>query len=118
MILLELYIIGRLNSGKSWREIMASHIRPSTIQDIQKWKNQSQVFMASCESTQDLCKWQTLKEPKLVQLDKLSMWFTPMFYEGKAMIELWALKNLSAFVMKRNQLSRHILCGGETNNYL
>jgi len=31
MILRELYVIGRLNSGKSRREVMASHIRLSTI---------------------------------------------------------------------------------------
>jgi len=31
MILWELYVIGRLNSGKSRREIMASHIRLSTV---------------------------------------------------------------------------------------
>jgi hypothetical protein len=37
------------------------------------------------------------------------MWFTPMFYEGKAMAELGEVKNLSAFVMKRNQMTRHIL---------
>jgi hypothetical protein len=31
MILQELYVTGRLNTGKSQREIMASHIRLSTI---------------------------------------------------------------------------------------
>jgi len=31
MILWKLYVIGRLNSGKSRREIMASHIRLSTV---------------------------------------------------------------------------------------
>jgi GTP-binding protein EngB required for normal cell division len=30
-ILQEIYVIGRLNSGKSQREVMASHIRLSTI---------------------------------------------------------------------------------------
>jgi hypothetical protein len=40
--------------------------------------------MASGESVNGLFKWQTLKQPKLVQLDKvLCKWFTAMRSKGE-----------------------------------
>jgi hypothetical protein len=39
--------------------------------DAKKWEDQLRPFMASSESMKDLFKGQTLKEPKLAQVDKV-----------------------------------------------
>jgi len=55
-----------------------------TIYGTKKLKVQLPSFMASSESKKDLFKQQRLKEPKLVQLDKvLYTWFTAMHSKGK-----------------------------------
>ena len=59
--------IKRLESGESWREVMASYnIGLSTIYAIKKQKDQLWSCMASSENVKDLFKWQTL-----VQLNKI-----------------------------------------------
>jgi len=55
-----------------------------TIYGIKKLKVQLLSFKASSESKKDLFKQERLKEPKLVQLDKvLYKWFTAMHSKGK-----------------------------------
>jgi hypothetical protein len=68
---------------------MASHnITLSTIYDTEKQMDQFQLLMPPSESVQDLVKQQTLKEPKLVQLDKvLYKLFTTVSSKGKSVME-------------------------------
>jgi hypothetical protein len=55
-----------------------------TIYGIKKLKVQLPSIMASSECKKDLFKQQRLKDPRLVQLDKvLSKWFTAMHSKGK-----------------------------------
>jgi DDE superfamily endonuclease./Tc5 transposase DNA-binding domain./CENP-B N-terminal DNA-binding domain. len=81
----KLEIINRLESGESRSVVMAAYnIGSSTIYDIRKQKDQLRSFLASSENVKDLLKRQTLKQPKLAQLDKvLYTWFTTMRSEGK-----------------------------------
>jgi hypothetical protein len=56
----------------------------STVYDIRKQHAPLQSFLASSESVEDLSQQHTLKERKLVQLDKvLYMWFIAMCSKGK-----------------------------------
>jgi hypothetical protein len=50
---------------------MDSYIRLSIIYDIKKWQGQLLSLMASRESVKVFFEWQTLKESKLVQFDKM-----------------------------------------------
>jgi hypothetical protein len=81
----KLEIISRLESGESRSVVMAAYnIGSSTIYDIRKQKDQLRSFLASSENVKGLLKRQTLKQPKLAQLDKvLYTWFTTMRSEGK-----------------------------------
>jgi len=81
----KLEIIRRLESGESRSVVMAAYnIGSSTIYDIRKQKDQLRLFLASSENVKGLLKRQTLKQPKLAQLDKvLYRWFTTMRSEGK-----------------------------------
>jgi hypothetical protein len=56
-------IVRRLESSVSRSVATASYMR--TIHDMKKWTNQL-LFMASCESMNNLFKQQTLKQPKSV----------------------------------------------------
>jgi hypothetical protein len=59
----------------------------SAVCDTKKQKDQSWSFIASSESVMGLFKQQTLKQPKLVKLDKLLYkWFTAMRSKGKPVI--------------------------------
>jgi hypothetical protein len=54
--------------------------------------------MASSESVKDLFKYQTLKDPKLLQLDKvLYKWFTAICSEGKPKICPIIIENAKLF---------------------
>jgi hypothetical protein len=66
---------------------MASYnIGSSTVYDIKKQKDQLQSFMASSGSVRGLFKRETLKQPKLLQLDKvLYKWFTATRSEEEPM---------------------------------
>jgi len=62
---------------------MASYNTGSTAYDIKKWKDQLWLFMASRKSVKGLFKWQTLKQPKLAQFDRvLYEQFTVVCCEG------------------------------------
>ena len=41
------------------------------VNNVEKWKDQLQSFMISSESVKYLFQWHTLKEPKLLQMDKV-----------------------------------------------
>jgi hypothetical protein len=71
---------------------------------IKKQKDQLWTFMELSESVKGLFKWQILKQPKLLQPDKvLHKWFTAMLSErkpvtwlmiiGKAQVFLWRNEN-------------------------
>jgi hypothetical protein len=80
MIPPKLEILRELESCKSCRE--ASYNSGLSTIDAKKQNNQLQLLMAS--NMKDLFKRLTLKEPKLVQLDKvLYKWFTAMCSTGK-----------------------------------
>jgi len=70
-------------------EVMASHnITLSTIYDVDKQTDQLWLFIPPSERVQDLVKQQTLKEPKLAQLDKvLYELFTAVSTKGKPVME-------------------------------
>jgi len=68
---------------KSKRSYGSYNIGLSTVYGMKKWKDQLWSFMASSACVQDDLKWQTLKVPKLAQLDKeLYMCFTAVHSEG------------------------------------
>jgi hypothetical protein len=80
------------NSEEAWkwhkpkRGYNLTQIGSLTIYDIKKQKGQVWSFMASSESVKDIVKRQTLKQPKLAQLDKvLHKSFTAMHSKGKPM---------------------------------
>jgi hypothetical protein len=61
--------LGDLNVVKA-KEIIASYsIGSSAAYDIKKWSEQLQLFVYSSGNAKYLFKGQTMKEPKLVQLD-------------------------------------------------
>jgi hypothetical protein len=70
----------------------------STVFDIKKWNDQLCLFIASSESMKGFFKQQTLKEPKLVWLDRvLSKWFTAMHFEVKAVTRPVVIQNVMHF---------------------
>jgi len=80
---------GIWNKEKAWkwqkskRSYGSYNIGLSTVCGMKKWKDQLWSFMASSACVQDDLKWQTLKVPKLAQLDKeLYMCFTAVHSEG------------------------------------
>jgi len=61
----KLPIFRKLHSGKVQREDMVSYNNgSSTTYDIKKQKDQLQLFMATSGSVKDLCKLQTMRQPK------------------------------------------------------
>jgi hypothetical protein len=59
------------------------------------------MIVASRESVEDIFKWQTLKEPKLAQFDKvMCTWFTAASSEGKPMTERMIIEMFCLFTMK------------------
>jgi hypothetical protein len=83
----QLEIVRIFESSKGHRKGKASYnIRPSSIYDIKKPQKQLQLLMASSKSVKGLFKQQTLKQPKLVQMNKVvHKWFTAMCSKGKPM---------------------------------
>jgi hypothetical protein len=81
----KLQIIRKLHSGKVQREDVVSYNSGSlTTYDIKKQTDQLRLFTASRGSVKDLSKCQTMKQPKLAQLDKvLCKGFTAMHSRGK-----------------------------------
>jgi hypothetical protein len=66
--------------------------------------------MVSSYSTKNLFKQQTLKEPKLVQLDSvLYKWFIAMYSKGKAMTVLVVIEKAKPFNDAIKILQVHIL---------
>jgi hypothetical protein len=56
------------------------------VNDVEKWKDQLQLFVTSSKRVKDLSKQEILEEPKLAQLEKvLYKWFTTMCSEVKHM---------------------------------
>jgi hypothetical protein len=71
-------IVRRLESSGSRNVATATYNMRTTIHHMKKWTDQL-LFMASCKSMNNLFKQQTLKQPKSVQLDKVSCtWFSAM----------------------------------------
>jgi hypothetical protein len=93
---------------------MASYnIGSSTIYDIKEQKDQLLSFMASSGSVKDLFKQQTLKEPTLVQLDKvLYKWFTAMCSEGKPVTGPKVTEKAKSFYDEIKITERYTFCEG------
>lgn len=71
----------------------------STVYHIKKRKDQLWSFMVSSEIVKDLINQQTLKEPKLMQLDKeLYKWFTAVCSEGKPITVPMAIEKAEVFL--------------------
>jgi CENP-B N-terminal DNA-binding domain. len=81
-------IIRRSENGESQREVMTScNIGLSTVFVIKNQKDWLQLFMASSDSEKTFFMQQTLKEPKVVQLDKeLYKWLAAVHSQGKPMM--------------------------------
>jgi hypothetical protein len=64
--------------------------------------------MASNESVKGIFKWQTLKQPKLVQLDKVSYrGFTAMSFEWKLVTDGMIIKKDKSFYDEMEVTSAH-----------
>jgi hypothetical protein len=71
----------------------------SAVYDLKKEKGHFQSFVAWIWSVKGLLKWQTLKPPKLVQLDRAFKWFT-VHSEGNPMTGAMIIEKAKYFVMK------------------
>jgi hypothetical protein len=81
------------------KEVTASYnTKLSPICNINKQMDQLWLFMAPSESVMDLFKQQTLKEPKLAQLDMmLYKLFTAMCCKGKPAMKPTTKKAMSSY---------------------
>lgn len=81
----KLNIIQRLEKGESRHNIMSEfNISSSTIYDLKKQKPQLENFVSQSATVKSLDKRQTLKKPKLENLDSaLWTWFSAKRAEGK-----------------------------------
>lgn len=81
----KLEIIKRLEKGENRNVLMNEfNIGSSTIYDIKKQKDELMKFASQSVTTEKLASRQTLKKPKLEQLDSvLFKWFSAVRSEGK-----------------------------------
>jgi len=84
----KLHRIWRLESGENQREVVTSYrFGLSTVYDIKKEKTNLWSFMASNESVKGFFRPETLREPKLAQLDKvLCKWSRVLLSEGPGIV--------------------------------
>jgi hypothetical protein len=75
--------------------------------------------MASSKGVRDLLKQQTLKEPKLVQLDRaLYRWFTAVRSKGKPMTGPVIIKKAKSFYDEMEVTDKYTFSKGGNKNYL
>lgn len=115
----KLEIIRRLESGESRTSIMEEYnIGSSTIYDIKKRKDQLCSFVASSETMRGLMKRQTLKQPKLAQLDKLVyQWFTEMRSQGITVTGPMIIEKAKAFYAEMEITEKCIFSDGWLRNF-
>ncbi|XP_069821771.1 large ribosomal subunit protein uL23m isoform X1 [Dendropsophus ebraccatus] len=115
----KLEIIRRLESGESRTCIMEEYnIGSSTIYDIKKRKDQLCSFVASSETMRGLMKRQTLKQPKLAQLDKVVyMWFSEMRSQGIAVTGPMIIEKAKAFYTEMEITEKCIFSEGWLRNF-
>ena len=113
IILQKFEMIRSVGSGISWRKVGESHnLGLSSICDVKKQKDQLWSFMESSEFVNDLFKWQTWTEPKLMQLDKaLYKWFTAVCLEWKFVTGTVIETAESFYDWNENDWQVHILWG-------
>ncbi|XP_056382835.1 39S ribosomal protein L23, mitochondrial isoform X1 [Hyla sarda] len=115
----KLEIIRRLESGESRTSIMEEfNIGSSTIYDIKKRKDQLCSFVASSETMRGLMKRQTLKQPKLAQLDKVVYrWFTDMRSQGITVTGPMIIDKAKAFYAEMEITEKCIFSDGWLRNF-
>ncbi|KAM4018545.1 large ribosomal subunit protein uL23m isoform 1-T1 [Anomaloglossus baeobatrachus] len=115
----KLEIIRRLESGESRASIMEEfNIGSSTIYDIKKRKDQLCSFVASSETMRGLMKRQTLKQPKLAQLDKVVYsWFTEMRSQGIIVTGPMIIEKAKAFYAEMEITEKCIFSDGWLRNF-
>ncbi|XP_073514846.1 large ribosomal subunit protein uL23m isoform X1 [Phyllobates terribilis] len=115
----KLEIIRRLESGESRASIMEEfNIGSSTIYDIKKRKDQLCSFVASSETMRGLMKRQTLKQPKLAQLDKMVYrWFSEMRSQGITVTGPMIIEKAKAFYAEMEITEKCIFSDGWLRNF-
>ncbi|XP_075693735.1 large ribosomal subunit protein uL23m isoform X1 [Rhinoderma darwinii] len=115
----KLEIIRRLESGESRASIMEEfNIGSSTIYDIKKRKDQLCSFVASSETMKGLMKRQTLKQPKLAQLDKVVYrWFTEIRSRGITVTGPMIIGKAKAFYAEMEMTEKCIFSEGWLRNF-
>ncbi|KAM3919534.1 large ribosomal subunit protein uL23m isoform 1-T1 [Leptodactylus fuscus] len=115
----KLEIIRRLESGESRTSIMEEfNIGSSTIYDIKKRKDQLCSFVASSETMRGLMKRQTLKQPKLAQLDKVVYkWFSEMRSQGITVTGPMIIEKAKAFYAEMEITEKCIFSDGWLRNF-
>ena len=95
----KLEIIKRLEKGENRNVLMNEfNIGSSTIYDIKKQKDELMKFASQSVTTEKLASRQTLKKPKLEQLDSvLFKWFSAVRSEGKPVTGLMIVEKEKKF---------------------
>jgi hypothetical protein len=75
--------------------------------------------MASSKAVKDLFRWQTLKEPKIVQFDRvLYKWFTAMHSEGKPVPGPMIIEKSKACLCEMKVSDECTFCDSSNKNYV